>query len=125
MADHELRGLLDAAAARVCSARALLVRPLACRTGECITLLREAQGYLEWLRDSLPATAPPLTGAPGHELRAQAMVLAAEILQTGLLLESAARVGQHWLARLQAGSGYTAGGVLPPLEARGQVSFLG
>ncbi len=125
MREHDLRGLLAAACARVRGARALLVRPRACRTGECITLLREAQGYLEWLRDSLPAAGQQAAASPGRELRIQAMALATEIRQTSLLLDSAARAGRRWLERLQSGSGYTAGGVLPPLEARGQVSFLG
>lgn len=112
--------MLVAAATRVRGARALLARPRACRPDECVTLLREAQGYLEWLRDSLAEAGPAR-----HELRAQAVALAGEIRQAGVLLERAVRSGRRWLERLQSNAGYTAAGALLPLQPRGSIWFLG
>jgi hypothetical protein len=120
MPERDLPGLLAAAATRVRGARALLARPRACCLDECVTLLREAQGYLEWLRDSLG------NGGPARrDLRAQAVALAGEIRQAGILLERAARGGRHWLDRLQSSAGYTAAGACLPLRPRGRISFLG
>jgi len=112
--------LLAAAQARVGSARALLAHPRTCSLDECITLLREAQGYLEWVRDSLVGARP----APGN-LRAQAQALAVEIRHAGTLLEQAVRFGRRWLERLQSSAGYTSGGTCVPLQPRGRISILG
>jgi len=121
MREHDLQGLLAAAQSRVRSARALLARPRACHPDECVTLFREAQGYLEWFRDSLPQAGPP-----ARDSRRQAIVLAGEIRQAGVLMEQAARRGRRWLERLQpAPPEYTASGNRAPLDIRGHVSFLG
>jgi hypothetical protein len=85
MRQHDLAGLLAAAQSRVRGARAMLARPRTCNLDECVTLFREAQGYVEWFRDSLPQAGPAPRG-----LRRQATVLAGEIRQAGVLLEQAA-----------------------------------
>ena len=120
MPARNLQELLAAAGARVAAVRGLLARPRACDFGECVTRLREAQGYLEWLRDSVPAVRPAAGG-----LRAQAVALAVEIHQLGVLLEQAARLGSRWLERLRSRAGYTAAGSLEPLAPRGRLSVLG
>ncbi|HLY19874.1 MAG TPA: hypothetical protein VKR61_21755 [Bryobacteraceae bacterium] len=120
MPDHDSPRLLAAARARVAGARSLLARPRACNLDECVTLLREAQGYLEWLRDSLPRA-----GSARPDLRGQALALAGEIRQAGVLLEQAARFGRRWLERLQSAAGYTAAGTCVPLQPRGQISLFG
>ena len=119
MPAQDPQALLAAAQARVRGARTLLERPRACRFDECVTLLREAQGYLEWLRDSLAAAPAP------RELRAKAVALASDIRHAGILLAQAGRYGRRWLERLQATAGYTAGGLLAPLNGRGNLSILG
>jgi hypothetical protein len=122
MRKHDLQGLLVAAQSRVRGVRALLARPLACNPDECITLIREAQGYLEWLRDSLPLAGP----AAAPELHRQATALAGEIGQAGALLQQAARFGRRWLDRLRAmNPEYTSSGATVPLRIRGQISYLG
>jgi hypothetical protein len=121
MREHDLQGLLAAAQSRVRGARALLARPRACNPDECVTLFREAQGYLEWLRDSLPQAGPA-----GRDLRRQATGLAGEIRQAGVLLEQAARLGRRWLAGLRSmAPEYTASGSAVPVRIRGRISFLG
>src|ERR1039458_5125916 len=135
MREHDLQGLLAAAQSRVRGARALLARPRACNPDECVTLFREAQGYLEWLRDSLPRAGrwaeglrdtPPQAGPAGRDLRRQATGLAGEIRQAGVLLEQAARLGRRWLAALRPmGPQYTASGSAVPVRIRGRISFLG
>lgn len=121
MREHDLQGLLVAAQSRVRGVRALLARPLACNPDECITLFREAQGYLEWLRDSLAVAGPA-----GPELRCQAIAVAGEIGQAGALLQQAARFSRRWLDRLRAMSPeYTSSGATVPLRIRGQISYLG
>jgi len=119
MRETELSGLLAAARTRVGKVRQLLVRPRACHLDECVTLLREAQGYLEWLRDRLAG------GASARGLRGEARALAAEIRQAGALLAQAASRSQRWLERLRAAGGYTAEGGLLPLAPRGSLSILG
>jgi len=121
MPKPDLEGLLTAAQSRVRGARALLGRPRACNVDECVTLIREAQGYLEWTRDSL-AQAPPAD--PG--LRRHATTLAGEIRQTAVLLEQGARLGRRWLAGLRpAEPEYTASGSAVPVEIRGHISLVG
>jgi hypothetical protein len=113
--------LLADAQSRVNSARELLARPRTCNLDECLKYLREAQGYLEWLRDNLREAGPA-----GRELREPLMALGREIRQAGALLEQAARFGRRWLDRLLAsGSSYTAAGGPAPLAARGRISILG
>lgn len=112
--------LLTAAQSRVRGARALLARPRDCNLDECVTLFREAQGYLEWLRDSLPPA-----GDSGRGLRRQATTLAGEIRLAGVLLEQAARSGRRWLERLRPpGPEYTASGQPAPQPVR-HMSLLG
>ena len=121
MQEHDLQGLLAAAQSRVRGAQELLARPRACNPDECVTLFREAQGYLEWFRDSLPHAGPP-----GRGVRRQAIALAAEIRQAGVLLEQAARGGRRWLERLRwTPPEYTASGRPVPLQVRGHISYLG
>jgi hypothetical protein len=121
MREHDLQGLLAAAQSRVRGVRALLARPRVCNLDECVTLFREAQGYLEWLRDRLPQAGPA-----SRDLRPQASTLAGEIRQAGVLLEQAARYGRRWLERLRSISPeYTASGSAAPLQIRGHISFLG
>lgn len=119
--EPDLKGLLAAAESRVRAARDLLARPRNCNPGECITLFREAQGYLEWFRDSLPHAGPA-----DRDLRRQATALAGEVRQAGLLLEHAALCGRRWLERLlSAPPEYTAaGGPMAP-AVRGHISLLG
>lgn len=119
MPEPDLEKIL-AARARVGAARGLLAHPLTCSLDECVTLLREAHGYLEWLRDSLTAAGPSR-----HALRRQAIALSGEIGQTGILLEQARRYGRRWLERLQAGAGYTALGGPLPIQPRGRISIFG
>jgi len=121
MREQDCAGLLGAARDRVAAVRAALVDPRACRVDECITLFREAQGYLEWLRDSLPRAS-----TEGRKLRASAADMAVELRQTGILLERASRAGAHWLERLRSTPpGYTADGNPTPLGLRGSLSLLG
>ncbi|MGC9944921.1 MAG: hypothetical protein ABSF64_00875 [Bryobacteraceae bacterium] len=121
MREPDLQGMLAAAEARVRGARALLVRPRACNPDECITLFREAQGYLEWFRDSLPSV-----GQADGSLRRQAAGLAGEIRQAGVLIEQAALRGRRWLERLRpAPPEYTASGCRAPRDVRGHISYLG
>jgi hypothetical protein len=121
MREPDLRGLLDAAQSRIGGARALLAHPRACDPEQCITLFREAQGYLEWVRDSLAQAGPV-----GRDLRGQATALAAEICQTGILVEQAARFGRRWLQGLRSMSPeYTAYGHCVPLAIRGHISVRG
>jgi hypothetical protein len=121
MRERDLEELLAAAQSRVRGARILLARPRACNLDECVTLFREAQGYLEWFRDSFP---PSGAAAPG--LRRTATTLAGEIRQAGVLLEQAAQFGRRWLERLRpAAPEYTASGARAPLDIRGRISFLG
>jgi hypothetical protein len=121
MREPDLRGMLVAAEARVRGARALLARPRACNPDECITLFREAQGYLEWFRDSLPPA-----GQANGSLRRQAVGLAGEIRQAGVLIEQAAVRGRRWLERLRpALPEYTASGSRAPHHIRGHISYLG
>jgi len=121
MRDRDLQGLLAAAESRVCAVHALLARPRACNLEECVTLVREAQGYLEWLRDSLPQAGPVSRG-----LRPRAATLACEIRQAGVLLQQGALLGRRWLAGLRAmAPEYTASGSAAPLHIRGRISFLG
>lgn len=121
MPGPDLQGLLAAAQSRVRGARAMLARPRACNPDECLALFREAQGYLEWFRDSLPKA-----GASNRALRHQAIALAAEIRQAGVLLEPAARCGRRWLERIGTRSPeYTASGDTVPLRIHGRMSLLG
>jgi hypothetical protein len=121
MLEHDLRGLLTAAQGRVRGARALLARPRACNPDECVTLFREAQGYLEWLRDNLPQAGPA-----GRDLRRQAATLAGEIRQAGVLIEQAARFGRRWLERVRSSPPeYTASGNRVPPQIPGRISLLG
>jgi hypothetical protein len=120
MPEPDLQGLLAAAQARIDGARVLLARPRACNPDECVTLFREAQGYLEWFRDSLPWAGPASRG-----LRGQAVALAGDIRQAAVLSEQAALCGRRWLERLRpALPEYTASGRVPP-HIRGHISFLG
>jgi len=112
--------LLVAAALRVSWTRAVLARPRACHLDECVTWLREAQGYLEWLRDSLPGM--PRDTRP---LRKDAAALAAQIRHTDILLEQAARFGRHWIECLRSSAAYKADGTFPPLAPCGRISFFG
>jgi len=116
---------LEAAQARVCGARGLLAHPRDCRLDECVTQLREALGYLEWLRDNLADHSLALVVQSRRGLRAQTVAVALEIRQAGILLDQAARRGRHWLERLQAASGYTSDGAAVPLAPRGRISFFG
>ena len=116
----DLSGLLAAAQLRVGGTRALLARPRDCNLEECVALLREAQGYLEWLRDSL-STAPPVAG----NLRAQALALLTEIRQAGVLLDRAARFGRRTIEILQSRAGYTAAGTFPPWQPGGRTTVFG
>jgi len=121
MCERDLQGLLAAAQLRVGGARALLARPRACPPDECVTLLREAQGYMEWFRDSLPK-AGPVSG----DLRQQAAVLAGEVQQAGILLEGTARRGRRWLENLRSFSPeYTASGGRLARPMQGRLSYTG
>jgi len=121
MPERDLQGLLAAAESRVRGARVLLAQPRTCNLEECVTLFREAQGYLEWFRDSFPQA-----GQAARGFGRQATALAAEIRQAGVLLEHAARFGRRWLERLRSmGPEYTASGSRPPLDIRGHISLLG
>ena len=120
MPERDPRALLKAARKRVALVRVRLAHPLTCNLDECVTLFREAQGYLEWLRDSLAA------GETRGKLRAAAIAVAGEIRQAGILLEHAAHCGRRWLQRLEPSSAeYGAGGcpVRPHVPAR--ISTLG
>ena len=119
MPKHDLSDLLTAAQTRVCAARTLLTQPRTCNIEECTTLFREAQGYLEWLRDRLAAAAPA-----GQDLRRQAALLAGEIRQAAVLIDNAARYGRQWLGRLRSPEYNHSGGPVP-LPIRGQISYLG
>ena len=113
--------LLADAQSRVSSARDLLTRPCTCNMDDCLKYLREAQGYLEWLRDNLREAGPA-----GRELREPLIALGREIRQAGALLEQAARFGRRWLESLRAtSSSYTAAGGPAPLPSRGHISILG
>lgn len=125
MPAQNLYALLGAAQARVRGARSMLAHPRDCRLDECVTQLREAQGYLEWLRDNLTNRSLTLVVQSHHGLRAPIVALAAEIRQAGILLEQAARLGRRWLERWQAASGYTSDGAAVPLAPRGRISFFG
>jgi hypothetical protein len=121
MRERTFPQLLADAQSRVSSARGLLARPRTCNMDECLKYLREAQGYLEWLRDNLRDAGPA-----GLELREPLIALGREIRQAGALLEQAARFGRRWLERLlAANSSYTAAGGPPPLPARRCISILG
>jgi|HubBroStandDraft_1064217.scaffolds.fasta_scaffold00235_6 hypothetical protein len=121
MQEPDLQGLLAAARSRVRGARVLLARPRACHPDECVTLFREAHGYLEWFRDSLPFAQPS-----NRDLRRQATSLAGEIRQAAVLLEQAARYGRRWLeGRRSAAPEYTAAGARVPIHIRRHISFLG
>ena len=121
MRERTLQQFLAAAQSRVNSARDLLMRPRTCNIDDCGRYLREAQGYLERLRDSLREAGPA-----GRELREPLIALGREIRQAGALLEQAARFGRRWLERLRAtSSSYTAAGGPALLPARGRISILG
>lgn len=120
MTQRDPHELLVAAKQRLGGARGLLQRPRTCNVDECVTLLREAQGYLEWLRDSLSTAAPVHAG-----LRGALKDLASDARQTGVLLEQAARFGRRWLDRLQSSLDYTEAGRYAALQPRGRVSYLG
>ena len=121
MRERTLPQLLAAAQSCVSSARDLLARPRTCNIDECGRRLREAQSYLEWMRDNLREAGPA-----GRELRGPLITLGREIRQAGALLEQAARFGRRWLERLRAtSSSYTAAGGPAPLPARGRISILG
>jgi len=122
MHDPDVQRLLAAAQSRVRAVRALLARPRACNPEECVTLFREAQGYLEWVRDSLARASRPA----GPDLRRMATSLAGELQQAGVLIEQAALLGRRWLAGLRAASPeYTAAGSAKPLRLPGSISVLG
>ena len=121
MRERTLPQLLAAAQSRVSSARDLLARPRTCNMDECAKCLREAQGYLEWMRDS-----PREAGSGSRELREPLIALGREIRQARALLEQAARFGRRWLESLRAtSSSYTAAGGPAPLPSRGHISILG
>jgi hypothetical protein len=121
MRERDLQGLLAAARLRVHGACALLARPRACNPDECVTLFREAHGYLEWFRDNFLQS-----GRPNPDLRRQATTLAVEIRQAGVLIEQAARFGRRWLERRRCMSPeYTASGRTAPVDIRRRISFLG
>jgi len=121
MRERDLQGLLAAAQSRVRGAHVLLERPRACNLEECVTLFREAQGYLEWLRDSLSRAGPV-----GRGLRPQAATLEGEVRQAGVLLQQGALLGRRWLAGLRAAAPeYTASGSAAPFPIRGRISLLG
>ena len=121
MRERDPEGLLAAAQLRITGARALMARPRACDAERCITLFREAQGYLEWARDSL-SHAGPVSG----NLRGQAIALASEIQQAGILLEHVAHFGRRWLEGLRSSSPeYTASGSRVPPRMLGHISVTG
>ncbi|HXM42067.1 MAG TPA: hypothetical protein VN924_12495 [Bryobacteraceae bacterium] len=121
MRENDPQGLLAAAQSRVAGARILLSRPRACDPNECVALFREAQGYLEWLRDSFAGAAPA-----NPDLRRRAANLALDVRQAGILAEHAARHGRRWLERFGSmPPEYTAGGGAVPLHLRGRISYLG
>ena len=121
MRERTLQEPLAGAQSRVREARGMLAHPRDCDLEACATLLREAQGDLEQLRDSLLAG-----GSGGRELRQQATLLGHEIRQAGALLDQAARFGRNWLERLRAASrGYTAAGSPAPIPPCGQISVMG
>ena len=121
MRERTFPQLLADAQSRVSSARDLLTRPCTCNMDDCLKYLREAQGYLEWLRDNLREAGPA-----GLELREPLIALGREIRQAGALLEQAAHFGRRWLERLLASnSSYTAAGGPAPLPARRCISILG
>jgi len=121
MREENLGELLAKARARIGGARARLADPRTCAPGECVTLLREAQGYLEWLRDRLRG------GARGsRELRDEAGRMGREIREAGVLLEQAARRGHRWLELARARHcGYTRAGLPGPLPPAGRLSIWG
>jgi hypothetical protein len=121
MPENHPEGLLAAAQSRVSGARILLSRPRACDPNECVALFREAQGYIEWLRDSLAGAVPA-----NPELRRLAANLALEVRQAGVLAEHAARHGRRWLERFgSVPPEYTAAGGAVPLHLRGRISYIG
>jgi len=121
MRETDLQELLTAAQSRVRGARILLARPRDCNMDQCVTLFREAQGYLEWARDCLPPAAPGRA-----DMRRQAALLAAEVRHAGVLLDQGARAGRRWLQTLRpAAPEYTASGSPVPFRVRAQISFLG
>src|SRR5690348_12115199 len=110
---------MEAARGRVGDLRAALLRPRECDIEACITRLREAEGYLEWLRDSLDRQPRRVDG-----LGAQARALHAEIGQAAVLLEQAARYGRRRLDGRRPPE-YDALGAPAPFLVRGSVSLLG
>jgi hypothetical protein len=113
--------LLAAAKQRVGGVRTMLQSPRSCRIDECLSLLREAQGYLEWLRDGLSGGAGQIPANWVTSMKA----LTLDIRQTGVLLEQAARFGRRWLERLESNLGYTAAGLHPAWQPRGHIFYLG
>ncbi len=118
-ASHPME-MLASAQARVREARSLMLRPRGFDLDKCITLLRDAEGYMEWLRDYLGRSGERVFG-----LRAALQALARDIRQAGVLLDRAARQGGRWLLKLQAGGGYTPRGEPAPLQPRGRITVLG
>ncbi len=121
MRERTLPERMAAARTSVRAARVLLARPRTCSLDRCATLLCEAHGELEGLRDGLRSGSPG-----GRGLRAEALALGREIRCAGALLEQAARFGRHWLERWCAhDSGYTPAGVPEPIAPKKQISVLG
>lgn len=119
MDQRELDGLLAAAHLRIAGACDLLAQPRSCSAGQCITLFREAQGYLEWARDRLPAVQPL-----NPDLRRQATGLSSELRRAEILLERAEQYGRAWLERSCAPE-YTTSGIRFALPFRSRISFTG
>jgi len=121
MREMTLPQLLAAAQSRVTSARALLARPRTCNLDECEECLREAQRYLESMREDLREAGPA-----AREFRGPLIALGREIRQVGALLEQAASFGRRWLERLRAShSAYTPAGCPVPVQACWRISVLG
>lgn len=122
MEESDLQALLSAAQSRIRGVCVLLAKPRHCHPRECVALFREAQGYLEWFRDSVRVAAAP----PARGLRRQATELAEEIRHAAILLERTALYGGRWLERIRATAPeYTAAGGHALQQIRGHISYLG
>ncbi len=113
--------MLEAAQSCVSRARRELLNPRTCDLEACNRLFRQAQKHVEELRDTMHRE-----GDAGRELRERGAALSGEIRQAAILIEQAARLGRHWLNRLESmNPGYTPAGCWSPVISRGHVCVTG